>query len=384
MKVKTGPLPAVLLATFMSGLGFSVVVPVSSVVLEQRQVPTPLIGLVATCMFAGFALGGPLSGRLVGLWGIRRTVAAGLAVAGLMLVLIGLKVSLPLWFALRFVLGAAAATAFTSAEILINRISTDANRGRNLGLYGFAFSLALLVGPAGLWLLRYGVWLPFGIAGLLSAAMAPLVYAAIPPGREATGKIRLDFHFVRRVRVSMTAMLMAGFMEGALIALIPLYALRQGFTESQTGLLLAAFMAGHGAFPPLIGILGDRIGLSRVLLLTYGLGAASFAAVLLVPVTMGLAAALAAGGAAVGALYPLAVGLLAGALRFDELPRGNALTTFCYGAGSIAGPFIPAVIMHVSSPASLFAVAAALYGAVFALTRASAGRRAGPDPAQRP
>ena len=135
-------------------------------------------------------------------------------------------------------------------------------------------------------------------------------------------------------------------------------------------------MIGHGSFPPLIGILGDRIGLRRVLLITYGLGAVSFSTVMFMPVSMALAVVFAFGGAAVGALYPLAVGLLAGVLSFDELPRGNALTTFCYGMGSIAGPFIPAVIMHVSMPASLFIVAAALYGAVFAFTRRSLGRKA--------
>ena len=265
MKQGAGPLPAVLLATFISGFGFSVVVPVSSVVLEELHVATPIIGLVATIMFAGFAVGGPLSGRCIRLYGIRSTVAAGLAVSGLMLVLIGLKVWLPLWFVLRFILGAAAATAFTSAEILINRVSTDANRGRNLGLYGFAFSLSMMIGPFALWLLRFGVWLPFLLAGLFCVAMAPVVYAAIPEYKEEPEKIKLDFHFVRRIRVSMVAMLMAGFMEGALIALIPIYALREGFTEPQTGLLLSAFMIGHGSFPPLIGILGDRIGLRRVL-----------------------------------------------------------------------------------------------------------------------
>lgn len=376
MKQGAGPLPAVLLATFISGFGFSVVVPVSSVVLEELQVSTPIIGLVATIMFAGFAVGGPLSGWCIRRYGIRSTVAAGLAVTGIMLVLIGLKVWLPLWFALRFILGIAAATAFTSAEILINRVSTDANRGRNLGLYGFAFSLSMMIGPFALWLLRFGVWLPFLLAGFFCCAMAPVVYAAIPEYKEEPEQFKIDFHFVRRVRVSMIAMLMAGFMEGALIALIPIYALREGFTESQTGLLLSAFMIGHGSFPPLIGILGDRIGLRRVLLMTYALGAISFSTVMFMPVSMALTVVFAFGGAAVGALYPLAVGLLAGVLSFDELPRGNALTTFCYGMGSIAGPFIPAVIMHVSMPGSLFIVAAALYGAVFTFTRRSLFRKA--------
>ena len=369
LKDGAGPLPAVLLATFVSGFGFGVVVPVSSVALEELKVPTPLIGLVATALFAGFAAGGPLACRCIRLYGIRSTVAGGLFISGIMLMLTGLGVWLPLWFALRFVLGAAAAAAFTSAETLINRISTDDNRGRNLGLYGLSFSLSLMLGPLCLWLLRLGLWVPFSLAGLFCLAVAPVVRAAIPAYDESPSAARIDFHFLRRIRMSLTAMCLAGFMEGALIALIPVYALRRGFTEAQTGILLAAFMAGHGAFPPLVGMAGDRIGLRRVLEITYGLGAVSFTVMLLMPAGMAVAGPLAFAGAAVGALYPLAVGLLAGVLSFDELPRGNALTTLCYGLGSIAGPFIPALIMHVSSPASLFAVAAALYGAVLVMVR---------------
>jgi hypothetical protein len=69
-------------------------------------------------------------------------------------------------------------------------------------------------------------------------------------------------------------------------------------------------------------------------------------------------------GASVGALYPLAVGLLGIELTSAELPRGNALTTFCYGLGSTIGPLVPACIIHFTVPGSLFAVTACLFAAV--------------------
>jgi MFS family permease len=81
---------------------------------------------------------------------------------------------------------------------------------------------------------------------------------------------------------------------------------------------------------------------------------------------MWLMPVLIAEGASVGALYPLGVGLLAELTEPGELARGNALTTFCYGLGSIVGPFVPAIIMHVlDMPGSLFAVVVSLYLAVF-------------------
>ena len=79
---------------------------------------------------------------------------------------LGVTVSLPLWFIIRFFMGIGFGAIFTCCETLINRLSTDKNRGRNLGLYGLAFSIALMAGPAGVWMLTFGMWVPFAAAGI--------------------------------------------------------------------------------------------------------------------------------------------------------------------------------------------------------------------------
>ncbi len=63
-----------LIAIFAAGFGFGVVLPVTSVVLEQQHVATPSIGLMATIMFVGLALGAPLVGRSIELRGVRFTL----------------------------------------------------------------------------------------------------------------------------------------------------------------------------------------------------------------------------------------------------------------------------------------------------------------------
>ncbi len=368
----------VLIAVSCGGLGFGIVLPVSSVVLESRNISTPLIGLLATMMFAGLALGGPLSGRSIELYGLRRTLTAGLFGTGIAMLLLGVWVSVPFWYLVRFLMGCSFACIFTSCETLINRISTGKNRGRNLGLYGLAFSVCLMVGPVGLWMLTLGTWAPFTAAGAICLTAGLVASGVIPPVQEHAGSVTFDVHFVKRLRCSLTAMAMCGFMEGALIALIPIFTLRAGFSASESAILLFFFMLGHGALTPVIGAIGDRIGLKQVLLLTYGLGAVSLAAVVCMPPTMMLAAALLFAGAAAGALYPLGVGLLGLLLKPGELPRGNALTTFSYGIGSIAGPFVPALIMHIAPPKSLFVVSAALYAAaVLVMSRWLAGSGSG-------
>jgi len=367
MQTKRNPLPAILAAIFTGGFGFGIVLPISSVVLERIHVSTPLIGLTATIMFAGVALGGPLSGRLIEMFGIRRTLSGGLLCNAVLMVCLGLYVSLPFWFVIRFIMGVAFASVFTSCETLINRISNDRNRGRNLGLYAFAFSLSLMLGPAGLWLLEFGTLVPFVVTGTISLAAALIAHSVLPSPQEKAPQVTFDLLFLKRIRLSVITMLTAGFMEGAFFALIPVYALRQGFSAAETGILLFAFVIGHGCFPPVIGTLGDRIGLKNVLAVSYCLGTVSFIAVLFSSAKIPLMIFLLLGGASVGALYPLAVGLLADFLSSEELPRGNAMTTFCYGLGSIIGPFIPSVIMHFTVPGSLFTVCAILYAVLFVL-----------------
>jgi MFS family permease len=364
MSLKIKPMYACFLAIFTAGFGFGIVLPVSTVVLEGMRIATPMIGFTATVMFAGIALGAPLVGRSIELLGLRRTLTLGMLLAGACMGSLGLGVYLPAWLIVRFILGVAFASIFTSAETIVNRICTDRNRGKVLGLYAFSFSLALMIGPVGLWLLKFGVWAPFLVAGGICLVAAAVVFASVPHLEEESAALAFDRHLARRIWMSLSAMLMAGFMEGALIALIPLYTLREGFTTEQTSILLFSFMLGHGGMPPVIGSLGDKIGLRKVLVITYGLGVVSLMTVLLLPTTMLLTCILVLCGASVGALYPLAVGLLGIELTSAELPRGNALTTFCYGLGSTIGPLVPALIIHITVPGSLFAVTAALYAVV--------------------
>ena len=101
MSLKIKPVYACFLAVFTAGFGFGIVLPVSTVVLEGLRVPTPVIGLTATVMFAGIALGAPLVGRSIELLGLRRTLTGGMLLAGACMGSLGLWVYLPSWLFVR-------------------------------------------------------------------------------------------------------------------------------------------------------------------------------------------------------------------------------------------------------------------------------------------
>ncbi len=196
-----------------------------------------------------------------------------------------------------------------------------------------------MITPVALWLVTFGTGVPFIFGGLACLAAAFSMRTTIRVDRRDTSAApSLVQRLFTRISLSLMTNFTAGFMEGSLIALIPLYTLREGFNPAQTGILLSAFMIGHGGSPPFIGMLADRIGLRRVLALVYLLGIAVFLIIVAGTFRMGLAVPLMLAGMSVGALYPLAVGIIGERLPSEDLPRGNAMITAAYGMGSILGP----------------------------------------------
>lgn len=370
MNFKNLPLLNAIIAVFTVGLCWGIIIPVTSVILEGMAVDTPVIGLMASAIFIGMAIGAPGVGKLIERFGIKPVLLSGLTVSGVLMVILALFTSVPIWIALRFALGITFGAVIISSEVLINRVSSDDNRGRNLGLYAFAFSFSLMITPVALWLVTFGTGVPFIFGGLacLTAAFAMRTTIRVDR-RDTSAAPSLVQRLFTRISLSLMTNFIAGFMEGSLIALIPLYTLREGFNPAQTGILLSAFMIGHGGSPPFIGMLADRIGLRRVLALVYLLGIAVFVIIVAGTFRMGLAVPLMLAGMSVGALYPLAVGIIGERLPSQDLPRGNAMITAAYGMGSILGPLLPSIIMHVTAPRSLFIISAFLYVVVLIVMR---------------
>lgn len=353
------------LPVFMSigaaGFTLGLILPVTTAVLEERSASAPLIGLTGTIMFLGTMIASLFVGRAIQQYGVKTILGTGLVLTGVSVGALSLLFSIPYWLLLRFSMGAGLAFVFTSSETLINRTSSLQHRGKTLGLYGMAFSLSMMLGPLGLVMLAADFWLPFVFGAMVCLLPVPAVSRLTTPTVEKGDGVRGGTVMIRRIFLSLSAMSLSGFMEGALLVLIPLYTLRQGFSSAETGLLLFCFLLGHGCMPLLSGMLSDFWGFNRTLLAVIIVGIPAFMLVPFVLQLLPLAMLFMICGASVGSLYPLSIGLLANVLTYDELPRGNAMTTFCYGMGSVLGPIIPALIMHYTGVSTLFVVAALVY-----------------------
>jgi len=156
---------------------------------------------------------------------------------------------------------------------------------------------------------------------------------------------------------------------------LPWYVLTGHGGAAALGTTLAAYGVARAAAMPAGGLLGDRLGPRRVLLLVDMLRAALIGGlavqVTLRPpalVTLALFSALA--GACQGTFVPGSYALMPAIAPAHRLQRANAALTGALQAGSLAGPLIGAALVARAGPAAAFAVDAATF-AISALTLAA-------------
>jgi MFS family permease len=260
-------LTAVLSSSLGVGLTFGFQPPLIALVLSRAGNSSLAIGAVTSASLIAVILSGPFYPYLIARLGLRRSVIAGIGCGALILTLMPLMASVPLWFGLRFLTGCTLGLSWIASEIWLNTVSGADARGTVMGVYGTVFSLGTVTGPALLEFTGTRGWLPFGVgAAALIVTLLPLAalentpsaVQGFTPLRELTGVIRA-------APLVMLAALVAGLVESADLTLLPLFGLRGGFGERTALLLLAVFMAGNVVLQVPIGLLADRFGRRRLL-----------------------------------------------------------------------------------------------------------------------
>lgn len=348
------------------GVGFTLgmAAPLISLALEQRGADPMTIGLNAAMPALAMLAAGPVVPAVIGVLGPLGAMAAGLSLSVLMLVLFPVLDLLPAWFLLRFVIGVGMALHWTASETWVNRLATEAGRGRMVALYASLWGAGIAGGPQVMALTGITGPLPFVVAAaMLALALAAL---AVAHGVAPTLPVRPRRDFLPRVwRMAPTALvaaLVCGLAETNIFALLPLYALRQGLDETATLALLTAFSVGNLALQLPLGWLADRFDRGRVLM---GCALAALGIVLALPLAIGTPAAVwpllfVLGGLSAG-FYTLSLTLIG--QRFDaaDLAGANVAIIMAYTAGMVAGPVLGGVAMGLWNPHGLMVVLALVF-----------------------
>jgi MFS transporter, DHA1 family, tetracycline resistance protein len=184
-KFFTTPLILIFLIVFIDLIGFGMVIPVLPIYAQTAPFfASPFeIGLVVSIYSWMQFVFSPILGRLSDKYGRRPVLFISMLGSALGYVVLGLANTLLLVFVGRIISGITGGN-ISAAQAYIADVTTRENRAKGMALFGAAFGLGFVLGPAiGGITSKYGVHVPFFIAAVLSLVAALAVYFVLPESR---------------------------------------------------------------------------------------------------------------------------------------------------------------------------------------------------------
>jgi MFS family permease len=373
-------LMAPIAATFTFGVGLSLSLPLLSLILESRGVPSYLIGLnsatAGVASIAATSISVPLARR----FGTAAGISAALVVAAVSLLAFYAVDALWAWFLIRISFHGALTVIFVLSEYWISAAAPERQRGLAMGLYGTALSIGFAVGPTMLGIIGTSGFLPFGLGAAVIAVTALPILAARgwQPRLEAHGRTRI-LAFVAAAPLAMFASFTFGAVESGAMALMPIYGIAVGYGTATAALMVSALALGNVVSQIPIGWLADRIERRRLLLACAVVGLVGAA---LMPIAsaepLWLAAVLVVWGGVVAGLYTIGLTHLGSRYKGLDLVSANAAFVMMYASGVVVGPAAMGAGMDLWRPHGLAVVIGAILAiyAVVAAVRLATARPA--------
>lgn len=376
-----GGIAIALLAALVASIGFAMNAPLFALRLDDAGVAEGEVGLFVTVAGVAAILCTPLVPWLMGRVPVRLLLAGALASAGLLFFAYAATGHVLVWTAIRFGFAASLTVLFVTSEAWFLELAPERWRGRLLGLYAAVFAGGFGIGGLILAVVGHqGMDAPL-VGAALCLAVLPLVL--LIPARPATrpeGEAARPGALWQRLRLAPVLFVPAlamGAIETAAFNLFPLWVRRMGFEDAMAGLLIAASALGNVVLQGPIGMIADRFGRTRALLLV-SVPAVVGPLVMAVVVApwQALAAAFVWSGCVTG-FYTLGLMGLAERFRGGELPGANAAYAASYGIGQMAAPLAAGLALQTGGPSVfmvLLAVMALAPAATLALARRGGGQ----------
>ena len=366
-------LAAAIASVTVFGLSVGQGAPLVSLLLEQRGFDATLNGLNAGPTFIGVMIGPLLAPRLVRWLGIRNFLLVCIALDMALFLAMKAFDSFGAWLLLRAMGGLVGSSIFTAGEAWINQLAGDTGRGRIIGIYAAALSAGFGIGPLLLSVTGISGWAPWlANAGITGLAMVPLLCVGDASrffGRERGGSPLAMF---ARAPLIVGVVMVFGLYEAALMALLPIWGVRNGLDNRMAAATLTAVYGGSILLQMLVGWLSDKMSRVGTLRLcgVIGLAGALALAALHVPLPVVFAVLFVWGGIA-GGIYPVALSMAGDRFRDTELVTVNAAIIMAYGLGALVGPTLGGAAMDAVGPQGLLWLFVALFATLLAATARS-------------
>jgi len=351
------------------GMAMSLSMPLLSLEMERMGASATVIGLSMTVSGIAGMVTIPLVPRLAAKVGIARFMALCVVCLVLMFPLFKVTYSIAWWFPLRALYGIPLGALFVLSEYWINAAAPPERRGFVMGVYATVLSLGFAAGPAVLLVVGTSGWLPYiaGTAMVLLAAL-PLGLARGLAPELPRGERRGIVFFVLAAPAATLAALMFGAIETANFTLLPIYALRLGFTAENAAFLNTMLGLGNVVFQIPLGLLSDRVD-RRVLLVivgTIGLAGAVALPFTVISPTLFYGLLFVWGGI-IAALYTVGLAHLGARFTGADLAGANAVFIMLYTLGLIGGTPLVGLGMDTYDPHGFAASLAGLFGIYVAI-----------------
>ena len=352
----------------ISGFSQGMLMPLISIIFETDGVSSTLNGLNATGIYIGTLLISPFIEQPLRKYGYKPIIIAGGALVFVSLFLFPLWKSVMFWFVLRMLIGVGDHALHFSTQTWITSSAEKGNLGKSMSIYGLSFGVGFAVGPLFVRLIEISEVLPFVISSALCLAAWSLVFLLRnerpdaltgDAGNNGWSRYRLAFKYGW---IAFLPPFTYGFLESSLNALFPVYALRMDFEVSSISVALAAFSIGAIATQLPLGVLGDKVGRSRVISGGLFLGTCLFFVCSVLEQSAPMVTVLfALAGMSVGSLFSLGITYMADLTPKELLPTGNLLCGIFFSLGSLSGPILGGLYLQVADYSFLLLIAAVLF-----------------------
>lgn len=371
---KTLSLIAILSACIAYGTGMGLTLPLLSLTLERLGVAGSVNGLnLATAGLAALVVT-PFVPRLMTRFGSAQFLIASLVLTAVSLIAIYEVPNLWFWFPARFVLSTGLNSLFVVSEFWINRLADEHTRGRYIAIYTICVAGSFGIGPAILQFIGTRGILPFVAgSGLLLLALVPVFLARKTAPRIEEKSAHTVFSILRLAPIAFGAAFVFGAIDAGMVGLLPVYAVRSGYSEAQAALVVTAIAFGSIVFQYPIGALADRMDRRLLLALCASTGIiGSLLTPFLVAWPIALYGMLFLWGGLILGMYSIGLTMLGQRFSGGELASANAGFIMSYACGLLLGPATEGLALDLWSPHGLLVAVGlicGIYVAFLMLTR---------------
>jgi len=352
------------------GIPLGLLGPVTVILLEKNHMPTWINGLFVTMSYLTIFIFSFITGKLINHYGIKK-----IFITGMVLMLIGsiglpMIFNIPILFISRAIMGIGITFGFVSTEVLINVLSTEEKRNKNITLYIMIFSLGIAIGSALIWTVNVNMILPYAIATVIILVVLIISYlklldCKLPKGGEEEHK---NLNIKNLPLIGIISAILYGFFESSITVVLPIYGLRTGFNQNETSVLITAFVLGGIVVYYYLSKVFDETNYLKYIKLTLLLLVIFLSFPIYIDSLIVQSIIFFLLGGLVPELYSLGLSYTMAKIEKQHTAEANGYYSSSYGFGTLVGPLVSSELLDIDAKVAYWITATILTIIVLSIT----------------